>query len=76
MADQDLEAIDSTVQGTHECLGTMGDTSQLGKDRHAVLEAGHVLMNIAIAVIPGLIIVALSVVVLAAFGVGYLAALR
>ena len=56
-----LEAIDSPVQKTHEW--------------HAVLVAGHVLAKLAVAAIPGVVIVALSVATVAAFVGGYLAAL-
>jgi hypothetical protein len=76
MVDQDLESIDSTVQETHGWLGAIAEPSQLGKDRHAVLVAGYVLTKLAAAVIPVVIIVGLSVVVIAAFVGGYLAALR
>lgn len=75
MANQDLEAIDSTVQ-THEWVGAIVGASQLRKAPHAaVLVAGHVLTKFAVAVIPVVIIVGLSVVVIAAFVGGYLAAL-
>jgi hypothetical protein len=76
MADRDFEAIDSTVQKTHEWLGAIAEASQLGKDRRAVLVAGYVLTKFAVAVIPVVIIVGLSVIVIAAFVGGYLAALR
>jgi hypothetical protein len=70
MADRDFEAIDSTMQKTH------AEASQLGGDRRAVLVAGYVLTKFAVAVIPVVIIVGLSVIVMAAFVGGYLAALR
>ena len=76
MANQDLAAIDSTVQRTHEWLGAIAERSHLSNGRHAVLMAGHVLTKFAVAVIPVVIIVGLSVVVIAAFVGGYLAALR
>lgn len=76
MAAQDLEAFDSTAQGTHEWLGAITEAAPLGKDRHAVSVAGFVLTQLAIAVMPGVIVVGVSVVVIAAFVGGYLAALR
>ena len=45
------------------------------RHQHAVLVAGHVLAKLAVAVIPGVVIVALSVATIAAFVGGYLAAL-
>jgi hypothetical protein len=83
MAGQHLEAIDSTVQKTHEWLGAIAEASHLSKafgprsarHQHAVLVAGHVLAKLAAAAIPGVVIVALSVATIAAFVGGYLAAL-
>jgi len=124
MAGQHLEAIDSTVQKTHEWLGAIAEASHLSKafgpplnvssrfqpgttlgerddparlstlspntrtsssrasvyfasarHQHAVLVAGHVLAKLAVAAIPGVVIVALSVATVAAFVGGYLAAL-
>ena len=119
MAGQHLEAIDSTVQKTHEWLGAIAEASHLRKafgpplnvssrfqpgttigerdparlsntrtcssrasvyfasarHQHAVLVAGHVLAKLAVAALPGIVIVALSVATVAAFVGGYLAAM-
>ena len=80
MAEQRLEVIDSTVQKTHERLGAIAEASHLSKAFGPPLNlssfAGHVLGKLAVAVIPVVIIVTLSVATLAAFVGGYLAALR
>ena len=78
-----LEAIDSPVQKTHEWLGAIAEGSRFSKafgspsarHQHAVLVAGHVLAKLAVAAIPGVVMVALSVATIAAFVGGYLAAL-
>jgi hypothetical protein len=46
------------------------------RHQHAVLVAGHVLAKLAVAAIPVVVIVAVSVATVAAFVGGYLAALR
>ena len=74
MANQELEAIDSAVQKTHEWLGAIAEASHLSNERHAVL-VGHVLIKSAAAAIPVVIILALGVLVIVAFVGGYLAAL-
>ena len=80
MADQHLEVIDSHVQKTHEWLGAVAEASHLSKAFGSPLNlssfAGHVLVKLAVAVIPVVIIVTLSVATLAAFVGGYLAALQ
>jgi hypothetical protein len=123
MAGQHLEAIDSTMQKTHQWLGATAEASHLSKafgpplnlssrfqpgttickrdparlstlspntctsssrasvhfasarHQHPILVAGHVLAKLAVAAIPVVIIVALSVATIAAFVAGYLAAL-
>ena len=84
MASQHLEAINSTVQKTHEWLvapnsrmSSSRSSAYFASARHqqAVLVAGHVLAKLVIAAIPGVVIVALSVATIAAFVGGYLAAL-
>ena len=79
MADQHLEVIDSTVQKTHEWLGAIAEASHLSKAFGPPLNlssfAGHVLVKLAVAAIPVVFIVTLSVATIAAFVGGYLAAL-
>ena len=75
MADGDLEAIDSTAQETHEWLRAIAEASNLSNDRLTAL-VGHVLIKSAVAALPVVIIVALSLLVMAAFVGGYVAALR
>jgi hypothetical protein len=79
MADQHLEVIDSTVPKTHEWLGASAEASHLSKAFGPPLNlssvAGHVLVKLAVAAIPVVIIVALGVATIAAFVGGYLAAL-
>jgi hypothetical protein len=79
MADQHPEVIDSTVQKTHEWLGAIAEASHLSKafgpPLNAVVVAGHVLAKLAVAAIPVVIIVVLSVATIAAFVGGYVAAL-
>jgi len=67
MADQHPAVIDLTVQKTHERLGPPLNLSSF---------AGHVLVKLAAAAIPVVVIVTLSVATLAAFVGGYLAALQ
>ena len=67
MADQHPAVIDLTVQKTHERLGPSLNLSSF---------AGHVLVKLAAAAIPVVVIVTLSVATLAAFVGGYLAALQ
>ena len=67
MADQHPAVIDLTVQKTHERLGPPLNLSSF---------AGHVLVKLAVAAIPVVFIVTLSVATLAAFVGGYLAALQ
>ena len=76
MAPQDFQALDSTMQEAHEYLGAIAEASRLGKDRRAVLVAGHILTNIAVAVLPIVITVTLSALAIVAFVGGYAAALR
>jgi len=80
MAEQHLEVIDSTVQKTHEWLGAIAEASHLSKAFGPPLNlssfAGHVLVKLAVAAIPVLVIVTLSVATIAAFVGGYVAALR
>jgi len=84
MAGQHMEAIDSTVQKAHEWLGASNiRTSSVrasvyfasARHQHVVSVAGHVLTKLAVAAIPGVVIVALSVATVAAFVGGYLAAM-
>ena len=80
MADQHLEVIDSAVQQTHELLGAIAEASHLSKACGPPLNlssfAGHVLVKLAVAAIPVVIIMTVSVATIAAFVGGYLAALR
>ena len=79
MADQYPEVIDSTVQKTPEWPGAIAEASHLSKafgpPLKPVVVAGHVLAKLAVAAIPVVIIVALSVATIAAFVGGYVAAL-
>jgi len=78
MADQHPEVIDATVQKTH--VGAIAEASHLSKAFGPPLNlssfAGHVLVKLAVAALPVVIIVTLSVATLAAFVGGYLAALQ
>ena len=80
MANQHPAVIDSTVQKTHERLGAIAEASHLSKAFGPPLNlssfAGHVLVKLAVAAIPVVFIVTLSVATLAAFVGGYLAALQ
>ena len=64
MADQHLEVIDSTVQKTHERLGAIAESSNLSKAFGPPLNlssfAGHILVKLAVAAIPVVIIVTLA----------------
>jgi len=64
------------VQKTNEWLGEIAAASRLSKTRHAGLVAGHILIKLAVGAIPIIIVLALSLVVMAAFVGGYVAALR
>ena len=79
MADQHPEVFNSAAQKTHEWLGAIAEVSHLSKAFGPPLNlssfAGHVLVKLAVAAIPVVIIVALSVATIAAFVGGYLAAL-
>ena len=80
MADQHLEVSEPTVQKTHEWLGAIAEASHLSKAFGPPLNlssfAGHVLVKLASAAIPVVIIVTVSVATIAAFVGGYLAALQ
>ena len=79
MADQHLEVSEPTVQKTHEWLGPIAEASHskaFGPPLNLSSFAGHVLVKLASAAIPVVIIVTVSVATIAAFVGGYLAALQ
>jgi hypothetical protein len=80
MADQHLEVSEPPVQKTHEWLGPIAEASDLSKAFGPPLNlssfAGHVLVKLASAAIPVVIIVTVSVATIAAFVGGYLAGLQ